>query len=193
MALKTATEPRTYETILITKVDMPEDGFTGLIEKCKTIIQANGKGEVLMTDDWKKAKISFPIMKEPRGQWTYFRYTSLPAGVEELQRNLKINEFVLRQFTARADEANADYATLREAMPKELADRERRNDWKDDRPRRGGFKGRGGPRRDYGGSGGGGGGYRGGDRDNNNSGPSNYENKAPEAAASSGSSDEGSN
>lgn len=157
MALKTTDETRTYETILITKVDMPEDGFNGLIDKCKNIIQSNGKGEVLMTDDWKKAKISFPILKEPRGQWTYFRYKSLPAGVEELQRNLKINEFVLRQFTARASDDNVDYASLRDAMPKELADRERRNDWKEDRPRRGGpggFKGRGGPRRDFGGGGG---------------------------------------
>jgi ribosomal protein S6 len=151
MALRTTAEPRTYETILITKVDMPEDGFASLIEKCTNIIKNDGKGEVLMTDDWKKAKIAFPIMKEPRGQWTYFRYKSLPAGVDELQRNLRINEFVLRQFTARADESGSDYATLRDTMPKELADRERRNDWKEERPRRSvAFKGRGGARRDQG-------------------------------------------
>lgn len=187
MALKTTAEPRTYETILITKVDMPEDGFAGLIEKCTNIIKTDGKGEVLMTDDWKKAKIAFPIMKEPRGQWTYFRYKSLPAGVDELQRNLKINEFVLRQFTALADESAADYNTLREAMPKELADRERRNDWKEDRPRRpGGFKGRGGPRRDFGAPRGDReGGYEG-------RGPSSYESRTPDAPAA-GSSDEGAN
>ncbi len=152
-----ALETRTYETILITKVDMPEEGFKALLDKCQNIIKTEGKGEVLMLDDWQKAKISFPINKEPRGQWTYLRYKALPTGVTELQRNLKINEFVLREFTARASDDAADYKTLREALPKELAERDRNRDWKEDRPRRsGGFRGgRGprddrGPRRDYG-------------------------------------------
>jgi small subunit ribosomal protein S6 len=145
-----AVETRTYETILITKVDMTEENFKALLDKCQNIIKTEGQGEILMLDDWQKAKISFPIQKEPRGQWTYVRYKSLPQGVNELQRNLKINEFVLREFTARASDDAADYKTLREALPKELAERDRNRDWKEDRPRRGGFRGDRGPRRDYG-------------------------------------------
>ena len=179
-----ALETRTYETILITKVDMPEEGFKALLEKCQNIIKNEGKGEVLMLDDWQKAKISFPINKEPRGQWTYVRYKSLPLGVNELQRNLKINEFVLREFTARTTEEANDYKTLREGLPKELADRDRNRDWKEDRPRRGGFRGggdRGGPRRDYG--------DRGPRRDYGDRGPSVQNSDAPAAAPSTDSGD----
>jgi small subunit ribosomal protein S6 len=179
-----ALETRTYETILITKVDMPEEGFKALLEKCQNIIKNEGKGEVLMLDDWQKAKISFPINKEPRGQWTYVRYKSLPLGVNELQRNLKINEFVLREFTARTTEEANDYKTLREGLPKELADRDRNRDWKEDRPRRGGFRGggdRGGPRRDYG--------DRGPRCDYGDRGPSPQNSDAPAAAPSTDSGD----
>lgn len=146
-----ALEPRTYETILITKVDLAEEGFNSVLEKCKSAITNNGKGEMLLQDDWGNAKISYPIKKEPRGKWTYLRFKSLPEGIDEMHRNLKINENVLRNFTVRVPEDGSDYNSLRDAMPKELADREKNREWRDDRPRRG-FKGRKfsgrGPRRD---------------------------------------------
>jgi small subunit ribosomal protein S6 len=167
-----AQHTRTYETILITKVDMSEEGFATLIEKAKAAVLNQGKGEWLMQDDWGKAKIAFMIQKEPRGRWTYMRYKSMPEGVDELQRNIKINENVLRQFTARASEEGGDYATLRAAMPKELLDRERAREWREDRPRRGGFRGGpggGGGRYNRDDRGGGGGGY---DRNQGGQGPS---------------------
>lgn len=130
-------DTRTYETILITKVDLSEEGLNSILDKCKSVIKEDGQGEILMHDDWQKAKISYPINKEPRGQWTYLRFKSLPAGIDEMHRNLKINENVLRNFTVRAAEDGSDYESLRATMPKDLADRERNRDWKDDRPRKG--------------------------------------------------------
>lgn len=137
-----ALDTRTYETILITKVDLPEEGFNGILEKCTNVIKGEGKGEILLQDDWGNAKIAYPINKEPRGKWTYLRFKSSPEGIDEMHRNLKINENVLRNFTVRVPEDGSDYNSLRDAMPKELADREKNREWKDDRPRRGGFKGR---------------------------------------------------
>lgn len=134
---------RTYETICLTKVDMPEDKFNALVERCKNAVAQEGKGEWLMTDDWGKSKIAYTIGKDNRAKWTYFRFKSLPAGVDELQRGLKINEFVLRQQTVRASEDGADYTTLRPNMAKDLADRERPQEWRDSRPNRGGPRGGG--------------------------------------------------
>ena len=132
---------------------MPEDKFTALVDRVKSAVATEGKGELLLNDDWGKAKIAFPINKENRGKWTYFRYKSLAGGVDEVRRALGINEFVLRQVTTRTNEDGKDYETLREAMPQELLDREKVRDWKESR-----FGGRGG----YGDRGGRGGGY--GDR-----------------------------
>ncbi len=159
---------RTYETVVITKVDMSEETFKTLMGRCKTAIKDLGKGEVVMEDDWGLANIAFEIKKEPRGRWTYLRYKSEAAGVDEVLRALKINEGVLRYMTNRANPAGSDYESLRANMPKELVDRDKPRDWKEDRPRRGPrppFRRDHGGGRDGGGRDGGGGGhYR--DRDN---------------------------
>jgi small subunit ribosomal protein S6 len=180
---------RTYETICITKVDMPDDKFGSLMERCKSAVTQDGKGEVLMTDDWGRAKIAYTIGKDNRGRWTYLRFKSLPEGVDEIQRSLKINEYVLRQLTVRTSEDGSDYTSLRENMPKELQDRDRPRDWRDERGPRREF---GGPRREYGGGGGRGdyGDHRGGAYGDESRGRSEGGYDAPGAGDVSGAGDE---
>jgi small subunit ribosomal protein S6 len=127
---------RTYETILITKVDMPEDKYNTLVERSKNAILVDGKGSWLYTDELGKAKIAYPIEKDNRGRWTYMRYKSLSAGVDEIQRGLRINEYVLRQLTVRVADDGSDYEPIRENMAKDIADREKMREWKDDRRER---------------------------------------------------------
>lgn len=137
MSQHITTKVRTYETVCLTKVDMPEDKFNSLLERAKKAITEEGKGEWLYNDDWGKAKISYPINKEPRAQWTYFRFKCEPSGVDELVRGLGINEFVLRQVTTRTSEDGADYNTLRATFAKDLNERDKPREWKDPRRSRG--------------------------------------------------------
>lgn len=132
---------RTYETICITKVDMPEDKFTALVDRCKAAVTTEGQGEWLYTDDWGRSKIAYTIGKDNRGRWTYFRYKALPAASSEIRRTLGLNEFVLRQITTRADEDGADYNSLRQNMPQDMLDREKSRDaWREERfSRRGSY------------------------------------------------------
>jgi small subunit ribosomal protein S6 len=136
-------EKRTYETICITKVDMPDDKFNALLERCKAAVEKEGKGQWLMQDDWGRAKIAYTIGKDNRGRWTYFRYKAEAPGVDEIGRALAINEFVLRHTTVRTKEDGTDYDTLRAGMPQDILDREKSRDaWREERSAR--F---GGPRR----------------------------------------------
>ncbi|MBP7844029.1 MAG: 30S ribosomal protein S6 [Proteobacteria bacterium] len=175
-----ATQMRTYETICLTKVDMPEDKYKALVDKCKDAVTSD-KGQVLMLDLWGKAKIAYPINKEPRAQWTYFRYQASSGAVDAIRHQLKINEFVLRQITVRTSEDGADYNTLRANIGREIGEKFREN--RDDRGFRGRGRrfegGRGGERGDRGDRGG----YR-GDRDAANAAPN------QEAAAASDTSGE---
>jgi small subunit ribosomal protein S6 len=129
-----ASELRTYETICITKVDMPEDKYASLVDKCKSAITTEGKGEWLYSDEWGRAKIAYTIGKDNRGRWTYFRFRSKPEGINEMRRSLGINEFVLRSITTRADANGADYEPIRKNMPQDLLDREKGRDaWREER------------------------------------------------------------
>jgi small subunit ribosomal protein S6 len=142
----TGTNVRTYETICLTKVDMPDDKFQAMVDRCQEAIKAAGSGEWLFTDDWGRAKIAYPIKKDNRARWSYFRFKSTGAGVDELKRTLRINEFVLRETTARASEDAKDYTSLRSTIAQDLNDkekfREKHRERRGDRP----MGGRGRPR-----------------------------------------------
>lgn len=136
---------RTYETICLTKVDMPEDKYTALVERCKAAVANEGKGQWLYADEWGRAKIAFTIGKDNRARWSYFRFKCTAEGVNEVRRSLGINEFVLRFSTVKADENGKDYDPIRQGMPQDIQDREKNRDaWKDERGGRGGRGGYGG-------------------------------------------------
>jgi ribosomal protein S6 len=115
---------------------MPEDKYTAMVDRIKSAVTVDGKGEFLYSDDWGRSKIAYTIGKDNRGRWTYFRYKALPQGPNEIQRTLGINEFVLRSMTNRAQENGSDYEPLRANMAQDLADREKVRDWKEERYQR---------------------------------------------------------
>lgn len=84
-----------YETTYITRPDVTEDGLKTFLEKIKGIIAAHG-GQVVAVEDWGKRRLAYPIQKESRGYYTYLLYTGNNTLVAELERNLRINEQVLR-------------------------------------------------------------------------------------------------
>lgn len=107
---------RRYETILIAHVDLAEDDLTALIDRCGTIITER-KGILVKVERWGKRKLAYLIKKQPRGFYILFDYACETAVVNELERNLKIHDRVLKFMTVLKDET-ADPA----ALEKEIAE-----------------------------------------------------------------------
>lgn len=84
-----------YETTYITRPDVSDEQQKSFLEKVKSVIQAH-EGQVVATEDWGKRRLAYPIQKETRGYYTYLMFTGNNALVAELERNLRINEQVLR-------------------------------------------------------------------------------------------------
>ncbi len=89
-----------YETTFITSPDYSEDATKTFIEKCKSIIEAHG-GEIIAKEDWGRRKLTYPIHKETRGHYTYLLYTGNNSLVAEFERNLRINEKVIRYLSVK--------------------------------------------------------------------------------------------
>ena len=87
-----------YETTVITRAEMSDDNLKVLQEKLNGVIAAFG-GELITTEDWGKRKLSYPIQKETRGQYTYIVYTGKGEVVHEIERNLRLHDHVLRFLT----------------------------------------------------------------------------------------------
>jgi small subunit ribosomal protein S6 len=92
-----------YETIFITRPEMTDDALKALQERLSTAI-ASFKGEVALTEDWGRRKLAYPIQKETRGQYTYLVYTGIGEIVHEVERNLRLNDQVLRFLTVNLEQ-----------------------------------------------------------------------------------------
>lgn len=84
-----------YETTFITRNEMGEDALKTLIERLKGAV-AGFQGEVVHSEDLGNKKLAYKIEKEARGRYTYLVYTGTGNVVAEVERNLRLNDQVLR-------------------------------------------------------------------------------------------------
>jgi small subunit ribosomal protein S6 len=94
---------RRYETILIAHVDLSEDELSSLITRYSAIITGQ-KGILVKVERWGKRRLAYLIKKQARGFYILIDYAAESAAVNELERNLKINDKVLKFMTVLRDE-----------------------------------------------------------------------------------------
>jgi small subunit ribosomal protein S6 len=90
--------PKRYETAILFDPELPEDARKEFLAKVSGIV-AGFKGEVLKTDDWGNRKLAYPIRKRSNAFYTFLVYTGDRGVVEEVERNIKISEGILRHLT----------------------------------------------------------------------------------------------
>ena len=89
---------RKYETILIANADLRDDEQTALIARYSGIVTGQ-KGILIKGDCWGKRKLAYAIKKQTRGIYVLLEYAGAAAVVNELERNLKIDDKILKFMT----------------------------------------------------------------------------------------------
>jgi small subunit ribosomal protein S6 len=84
-----------YETTFITKPEMSDEALQALRDRLIAVV-GQYQGELVLNEDWGKRKLAYPITKEVRGHYTYLVYTGKGDIVHEMERNLRLNDQVLR-------------------------------------------------------------------------------------------------
>lgn len=87
-----------YETTFITRPELSDEALKTLQERLTKIV-GDYKGELVLTEDWGRRKLAYPIQKESRGNYTYMVYTGTGDIVHEIERNLRLHDHVLRFLT----------------------------------------------------------------------------------------------
>jgi len=130
-----------YETVFIARQDISASQVETLTETFAALI-AEGKGEVKKREYWGLRTLAFRIKKNRKGHYVLFNIDAPPAAVAEMERNMRINEDVLRYLTVRVDELEEGPSAMlqsrhrdREGTGRERDGRFRDRD-RDDRPRR---------------------------------------------------------
>ena len=106
MALKSlADQPgtqREYETIFILRPDTGNDGVGQINTRLRGILDTMG-GKVLKVDNWGKRKLAYEVRKQLKGIYLYWRFLANSGTVEELERNLRMLDAVIRYYTVKID------------------------------------------------------------------------------------------
>ena len=124
-----------YESVFIARQDISAAQTEGLTETFSKIIADNG-GNVASTESWGLRTLAFKMNKNRKGHYVLMNIDAPAPALHEMERQMRINEDILRYMTIRVDE-------LEEGPSAMLRNKDR-----DDRPRRGGDRSDRGPRRD---------------------------------------------
>ncbi len=121
-----------YESTFIARHDMSTRQVESLAEDLTTIVKDNG-GEVAKTEFWGPRTLAYRIKKNRKGHYVFFNLDAPSEAVQEYERNMRLNEDILRYMTVRVDELDPNPSAIMQSRSA-----------RDDRSRRGG------PGRDHG-------------------------------------------
>ena len=140
-----------YEHVVLARQDLSAQQVEEISAQLKGVIEQMG-GKVTKTEQWGVKSLAYRLRKNRKAHFTFLNVDAPPAVINEIERQERLNEDVLRYLTVRVDEHEQGPSAM---MRKADRDREERGGGfrdRGDRDRgdrdRGGFRDRGEHRRD---------------------------------------------
>ena len=118
-----------YESVFIARQDIPATQVEALTTSFSDIIKNNG-GKVTKTEQWGLRNLAYRIRKNKKGHYVLLNLDAPSAAVNEMERNMRLNEDVLRFMTIKVEELEAGPSVMmrREDRDGERGDRGDRSD-----------------------------------------------------------------
>lgn len=101
---------RKYEVMVILDPELDEKTITPSLDAFLNVIKADG-GSVEKVDLWGKRRFSYEIAHKTEGYYAVIELTSTPEAVAELDRQLSLNEAVMRTKVLRPNWSVAEKAS----------------------------------------------------------------------------------
>ena len=92
-----------YETIYLTRPDLSDDLLNAVHAKLTEIITSNG-GELLVEEKWGRRKMAYAIQKHNYANYVLLDYVGPAELPLELERNINIDDRLIRHLTIRLGE-----------------------------------------------------------------------------------------
>ncbi|MEN0130456.1 MAG: 30S ribosomal protein S6 [Brevundimonas sp.] len=93
---------RPYEIMIILDPEIEERTVAPSLDKYLSVITTDG-GSVDKVDIWGRRRLAYDIKKKSEGIYAVVDFKATPATAKELDRQLGLNEVVLRTKVLRAD------------------------------------------------------------------------------------------
>ncbi|WP_297322249.1 30S ribosomal protein S6 [uncultured Bartonella sp.] len=119
-----------YEHVFLARQDIAPQQVDQLVELYKGVIEANG-GKVGRIENWGLRTLTYRIRKNRKAYYTLINIDAPAAAIAEVERQMRINEDILRYMTVRVDELEEGPSAMLSRR-----DRDERYGKDEDRPRR---------------------------------------------------------
>ncbi|HET6349434.1 MAG TPA: 30S ribosomal protein S6 [Candidatus Krumholzibacteria bacterium] len=102
---------RSYECAVVLHPAVTEDGLKASTAKYVDVIARSG-GEITRVETWGKRRLAYEIMRQPEGHYYFYKFRGANQLLDELGRQLRIDEQVLRHMITRDEQASGTEETL---------------------------------------------------------------------------------
>lgn len=92
-----------YETIYVARPDLTEDVMTKITQRYEQVVTDNA-GTILVSEDWGKRKLAYPISKHARGHYVYLNFCGPATVVAAMERSLGLEDDLLRFLTVKLED-----------------------------------------------------------------------------------------
>lgn len=107
-----------YEHIVIARQDISPQQAEALNDQIKAVLEENG-GSVAKIEYWGLRNLTYRIKKNRKGHYSLMAVDAPAAAVKELERQLSINEDVLRYMTVRVEELDLELSPVLQRRERE--------------------------------------------------------------------------
>jgi len=94
---------RAYELMVIIDPEVDERTVESSLDKFLNVVRSEG-GSVDKVDIWGRRRLAYDIKKKSEGIYAVVNFTATPATAAELDRQLGLNETILRTKIIRPEE-----------------------------------------------------------------------------------------
>ena len=112
-----------YECVYIARQELTAAQAEQLSKDLTKIVSSNN-GEIKNQEYWGLRNLAYKIRKNRKGHYTMFHVDAPSSTIEELERNMRLNEDILRYLTVKIDNLPEGPSVMMTARP----DRPRRTD-----------------------------------------------------------------
>ena len=100
-----------YEHLLIARQDISAQAVDALATHLKTIVEGEG-GKVEKQEYWGLRGLAYRIKKNRKGHYSLLAIDAPAPAVKEMERQLSINEDVIRFLTVRVEELDLELSPV---------------------------------------------------------------------------------
>jgi small subunit ribosomal protein S6 len=123
-----------YENVFIARQDISAAQVEALADTFTALVAEHG-GKVEKREYWGLRNLAYRVKKNRKGHYMLFNLDAPPIAVSELERNMRINEDVLRYLTIKVEELEAGPSAVLQNRGRDERDRGPRRGYGDRDPR----------------------------------------------------------